>query len=104
MTPPNIDDATLAVVVSQLGDLRRDFAQLREELKERDAHYLPRAEFEAWRTGIGREIGDIKATVASAQAAAESKRAPWWAVAAVLIAAIGALVTVVPILAQGVGA
>lgn len=102
MTPTS-DDAVTAVVVARLEDLRKDFQQLRDELKERDAHYLPRTEFEAWRTGIGREIGDIKATVAAAAATAENKRAPWWAIAAVMIAAIGAAVTVIPVLAQGLG-
>lgn len=93
MTPPTDDASTLAVVVARIDDLRTDVASLRAEIKDRDVTYVSRAEFEAWRTGIGREIGDIKASAARS-------RAPWWSVAAVAVAASSLLVTIVPALAR----
>lgn len=93
MTPPIDESSTLAVVVARIDDLRADVASMRSEMKERDTTYVSRPEFEAWRTGIGREIGDIKASAARA-------RAPWWSVAAVAVAASSLLVTIVPALAR----
>jgi len=93
VTPPLDESSTLAVVVARIDDLRGDLASMRAEMKERDVTYVARPEFEAWRTGIGREIGDIKATAARA-------RAPWWSVAAVAVAASSLLVTIVPALAR----
>lgn len=110
MTPPNTpktDDPTLAVVVARLDDLRSDVASLRTEVQTAQAGYVIRAEFEAWRTGIGREIGDVKASVArvegavkSAQQAADQRRAPWWAVSGVVVSLVVGLAALVPQLAK----
>lgn len=109
MTPPKTpptDDPTLAVVVARLDDLRSDVASLRTEVQTAQAGYVIRAEFEAWRTGIGREIGDIKSSivrveglVVDAQKSADQRRAPWWAVAGVAISLIVGLAALVPQLA-----
>ena len=85
--------AQLAVVSSQIKDLREDFDRLRLELRERDHTFVSRAEFEAWRTGIGRELGDIKANAAR-------RTAPWWSVATVLVAVAALLVTTIPLIAS----
>ena len=109
MTPPHTatDDPTLAVVVARLDDLRSDVASLRTEVQTAQAGYVIRAEFEAWRTGIGRELGDIKASVArvesgvaTAQQSADQRRAPWWAVSGVVVSLIVGLAALVPQLAK----
>ena len=103
MTPPHnlhTDDPTLAVVVSRLDDLRADVASLRTEVQTAQAGYVIRAEFEAWRTGIGREIGDIKASVARIEQVSEQRRAPWWAALGVGISLIVGLAALIPQLAK----
>jgi len=105
MTPGahTTDDPTLAVVVARLEDLRSDVAGLRHEVTAQQAGYLARTEFEAWRTGIGREIGDIKASVvrvetdvAAARASADSRRPAWPAVVAAVGAVIAATIALIP--------
>lgn len=98
--PLQTDDPTLAVVVSRLDDLRSDVASLRTEVQTAQAGYVIRAEFEAWRTGIGREIGDIKASVARIEQAAEQRRAPWWAALGVGISLVVGLAALIPQLAK----
>ena len=94
--PPSEDDAALLAVVSaQLKDLRTDVAALRQDLKEQSATYLPRTEFEAWRTGIGREIGDMKAAISSALKEQASSRAPWWQYLFVTAAVITLAITLI---------
>lgn len=103
MAPPNTpktDDPTLAVVVARLDDLRSDVASLRTEVQTAQAGYVIRAEFEAWRTGIGREIGDIKASVARIEQAAEQRRAPWWAALGVGVSLVVGLAALIPQLAK----
>lgn len=98
--PLQTDDPTLAVVVSRLDDLRADVASLRTEVQTAQAGYVIRAEFEAWRTGIGREIGDIKASVARIEQAAEQRRAPWWAALGVGVSLVVGLAALIPQLAK----
>ena len=102
MTPPHTatDDPTLAVVVARLEDLRNDVAAMRTEVQTAQAGYVIRAEFEAWRTGIGREIGDIKASVARIEQAAEQRRAPWWAALGVGVSLVVGLAALIPQLAK----
>lgn len=98
--PLQTDDPTLAVVVSRLDDLRADVASLRTEVQTAQAGYVIRAEFEAWRTGIGRELGDIKGAVARIEQAAEQRRAPWWAALGVGVSLVVGLTALVQALAK----
>lgn len=68
------DDYTTAEIV-------RSLRRIEGKVDNLGSHYVERGEFEAWREGIGREIGELK-----------SARAPWWAAASVLIGAGGLIV------------
>lgn len=65
------DDYTTAEIV-------RSLRRIEGKVDNLGSHYVPRGEFEAWREGIGREIGELKAA-----------RAPWWAAASVIIGGLG---------------
>lgn len=72
-------EATLAVVVQRLDDLRSDVKTLREEWHGSRGDVVPRGEWVQRNTTVdtrfesqGREIAEIKQTIAAA-------RAPWWA-------------------------
>ncbi len=75
---------------------------MRTEVQTAQAGYVIRAEFEAWRTGIGREIGDIKASIVrvetavdNAQRSAEARRPSWPAVLAACVAVASTALTIV---------
>jgi len=78
------ENATLAVVVSRLDDLRGDFASLRDELRRTSETSVTRNEW-LQRNGYvdgkfddqGKDISDLRAELAG-------KRAPWWTIVAVV--------------------
>ena len=75
--PTMNDDQTLAVLVSQVTDLRKDFAAFSERIDRRDNDYMTRVEHQAWRVGIEREVKDLKDSNSRG-------RAPWWSVASAI--------------------
>lgn len=87
-------EATLAVVVARLDDLRQDVAGLRNELHASQSENVSRGEWgqrnahvDTRLDALGREIGDLRTEVRSA-------RAPWWTWATVLCAVAGVLLAV----------
>lgn len=84
------DQATLAVVVSRLDDLREDLRDIRITFEKSERDKVSRGEWEQRNTAVdarfegqGREIAQLRASIAAA-------KAPWWSVAAV-ITAVGSL-------------
>lgn len=82
------ENATLAVVVARLEDLRKDFSELREELRRSHEDKVSRREWIQRNDNVdqkfmaqGREISEIKQDIAS-------RKAPWWAFAAVVVAGL----------------
>ncbi|ACV09821.1 hypothetical protein Jden_2184 [Jonesia denitrificans DSM 20603] len=82
-------EATLAVVVARLDDLRADMQSLREEVRKSSENSVTRGEWgqrnqhvDTRINTLGREIGDLRTDV-------NSRRAPWWSVWAVALAAGG---------------
>lgn len=80
-------DETLAVVVARLDDLRREVGGLRQELRDRDAKYVPRGEYEVWRTAITEALGEARRGRDALQKQLDARHVPWTGVAAVVIAA-----------------
>lgn len=93
------DSQTLAVVVSRIDDMRGDIAGLRTDLHTRDQALVTRVEFEAWKTGLDREIRDMRAAAQTAKSEVDSRRAPWWTWAGFIVAVLALAVTVLPKLA-----
>lgn len=82
------NDATLAVVVSRLEDLRADVSQLRGDIAESRLAAVTRGEWEQRNNLVdtrfhttGREIGELRTEL-------RSRRAPAWSIAATAIAAL----------------
>lgn len=82
------DAATLAVVVSRIDDIREDIAHVRTDVAELRTGFVSRGEWEQRNNysdsrfaSLGREIGDLRTEIRTA-------RAPWWSVAAVLVAGL----------------
>jgi len=81
------DEATLAVVVARLDDVRHDLANLGTRLDASARAQVGRGEWEqrnravdARFEGQGREIAQLRTTLAG-------QRAPWWSVGALVVSA-----------------
>jgi hypothetical protein len=88
------DPVTLAVVASQIGDLREDIRDLRSDLSNARAGNVSRGEWVQRNSNVdtrfqnqGREIGELRTEL-------RSRRAPWWSVAALFLSAIAVLWTI----------
>lgn len=77
---------TLAVVVARLDDLRQDVQGLHTEVQASRTEYVSRGEWGQRNIHVdsrfdahGREIAQLRTDV-------QSRRAPWWSVASILVA------------------
>jgi malate synthase len=98
MTGPS-EEATLAVVVSRIDDLREDVQHLRTDLADVRTGLVSRGEWEQRNNHVdsrfqaqslqsdtrhqqlGREIGELRTEI-------RARQAPWWSVAAVIVAGV----------------
>lgn len=83
------DNATLAVVVARLDDLRADMQSMRDEIRKSSENAVSRGEWgqrnqhvDTRLNSLGREVGDLRKDL-------DSRRAPWWSVWAVTLSAGG---------------
>lgn len=81
------DPVTLAVVASQIGDLREDIRDLRGDISNARDNNVSRGEWVQRNSNVdtrfqnqGREIGELRLEL-------RARRAPWWSVGALLVAA-----------------
>ncbi len=88
-------DETLAVVVARLDDLRQNVDGLRSELRDRDARYVSRAEWEMWREAVTASLGEARRGRDDLAKRMDAKHVPWTGVAAVVISAVALAWTVV---------
>ena len=86
MPESEIEAAALQVLVSQVGDMREDIRDMRNDLKtigDNKVNYrewIQRNQEVNGRLGsLGREIGDLRTEL-------RAKSAPWWSVSAVVVA------------------
>lgn len=105
MAEPDNDTVTLAVVVARLDDIKDDIKDARKDIADFKKEAVSRGEWvqrnnhvdERFRNVDDKFAGQRKETddkfdskgkeIASLQAEMSSKRAPWWSVAAILLAA-----------------
>ena len=73
------DEYTNAEIARSLTRLEASQRETNSKLDALAAGFMPRGEFDAWRTGMDREIKALK-----------DSRAPWWSVAAIVVS-IGAV-------------
>lgn len=97
------DEATLAVVVARLDDLRTDMQNLRSEISGQRAEVVARNEWmqrnayvDSRIDGLGTDISELKTDLAS-------RRAPWWSVGAFVVSVItvGFVIVETVVLAKG---
>lgn len=99
---PDETTSTLAVVVARLDDLRTDFAAMRTEVRQAAGECVTRGEWgqrnqhvDTRINSLGREVGDLRKDI-------DSRRAPWWSVFAVTLAAAGLVWSIVgPVVSVG---
>lgn len=96
----NDENATLAVVVARLDDLRTDMANLRSEIGSQRNEVVARNEWlqrnayvDSRIDGLGTDITDLKTDMAS-------RRAPWWSVVAVVISLIAVAMGIIEYIVQ----
>ena len=117
-TPGQPDEVTLAVLAARMDDVRADIRGMRGDLAAHRAELVPRGEWEQRNRHVdarfqdqGREIGTLRTSlettktalegkVAAAEQRADSRRAPWWTVAALVLSGAALLVTLTPILSR----
>ena len=83
---PDIN-STLAIISSRLDDIKQDIVEIRDDQRLTNRQMVSRNEWEQRNnysdnkfTSLGREIGDLRTEI-------NSKSAPWWTWATVLLAA-----------------
>lgn len=76
-----------------------DIREIKTDLKSQGTAFITRGEFEAWRTGIDREVRDMKQSIADglADIKADLKHSTpqWWVIAALGVAALSFITTLV---------
>jgi hypothetical protein len=104
---PHTEDPMVATLIERIDGLRADVNLMRSELSDQRAGYVSRAEFDAWRSGIGRELADYKTALreakeatAAAQLAAESRRPSGLTVAVAVAAIIATAANLIPFLSK----
>lgn len=98
MVDPATDSITLAVVVSRLDDIKEDMSGMRSEIQDFKKDTVSRGEWVQRNNHVderfkhtddkfnaqGREIANMRTEM-------QSKRAPWWSVGSLIIAAAALL-------------
>lgn len=82
------ENATLAVVVSRLDDLRKDFSDLREELRRTHEDKVSRREWIQRNDHVDSKFDTHSKDISEIKQEMASKRAPWWSFAAVIVAGL----------------
>ncbi|WP_029289145.1 hypothetical protein [Cellulomonas sp. HZM] len=116
--PGQPDEVTLAVLAARMDDVREDIRGMRTDLSAHRAELVSRGEWEQRNRAVdarfqeqGREISTLRtsletkttaldARVTAADNKADARRAPWWAVGALVVSAAALLVTLVPLIAR----
>lgn len=98
-------EATLAVVVARLDDLRTNFADFRREMTDQAQKAVPRGEWigrnqlvDSRFEEMGSDIQDIRVSLEKYKADQQARRAPWWTIVSVVFGAAGVAGTLVTIL------
>lgn len=89
------DEYTQAEVVRTLQRIEKDVAEVKADVRQQSTGYVSRAEFDTYKSAIGREVADLKIERAAA-------RVPWTAVVAA-VAAVATLVLTLIVLLGGKG-
>jgi hypothetical protein len=110
------DEVTLAVLGSQLKDVREDIRGMRSDLAAHRAELVPRGEWEqrnhhvdgrfqehgreiaTLRTSLETKVSALDAKIIAVETKSDQRRAPWWAVGALVVSAGLLLVTLIPLL------
>lgn len=79
---------TLAVLVARVTDTREDVGELRRSLENASADKVTRGEWGQRNEHVNSRLQSLGREVAELRAAIHAKTAPWWSVAAVVVAAL----------------
>lgn len=89
-------DYTNAEVVRSLQRIEKDVSEVKAEMRQQIAGYVPRGEFDTWKAGIGREIGEIRTSMTAS-------RVSWPQVATVVVSVATLAVTLMVLLGRTPG-
>lgn len=99
-----VDDYSTPEIVRSLRRIETGLGEVNAELKAYSTVYVSRAEFQEWRTAIGREIGETKSMtrdgLAKLEQEIDARHAPWWSIVTAMAAVAAVLITVVPLIAR----
>lgn len=84
MTEALDDKITLAVIAAEMKHLNKTVDELAADVRQDRSTYVTRYEWDQRTAHVDAEISAVKADIAS-------KRAPWWSVGALLVAAAALL-------------
>lgn len=80
------ENATLAVVVARVEDLRSDIQSLRDEIRRSHEDKVSRNEWMQRNSYVDHKFDLVVAEQAELKRADAAKRAPWWTVGALIVA------------------
>jgi hypothetical protein len=110
------DEVTLAVLGSQLKDVREDIRGMRADLASHRAELVPRGEWEqrnhhvdgrfqehgreiaTLRTALETKVSALDSKIAAVETKADNRRAPWWSVAALVVSASFLFIALIPLI------
>lgn len=90
----------IAALTATVSALRDEVHGLRGDLKDQRDNFVPSREFIAWKTGLDREIVDLKADLARETADRKSQRIPPAVYVTALIGVLSLAATVIIWLAE----
>lgn len=95
---PETGGWTIPEVVRLMRRIEGTLGKLEARLDHMSADFVSRNEWNLRAQAHDREVRDLKASVAKVASDVESRRAPWWSVAAVLTGAGSLLITLIVVI------
>ena len=93
-------EPTTAEVVRTVHRIEEDVREMKKDMKAQGSTFIPRGEFEAWRTAIDREIVGLKEQLAKGfdeiKAEISARRVSWPAVTAAVCAVVSSAAAIFP--------
>lgn len=89
------DNATLAVVVARLDDLRVQVASLSDKLDAHRGEMVPRTEWMQRNATVDERFQDQGKDISDLRAELAARRAPWWSVVSAITAVVAVAVVII---------
>lgn len=87
------EEYTQAEIVRSLKRIEQDVSEVKTEVRQQVAGYVARAEFDTYKAGIGREVAELRTTIAASKVS-------WPQVATVVVSIATLAVTLMVLLGR----